>query len=228
MFSKKFLIIVAVLLVLVGGGGFAAWKWFPQSAIIPEVLRSYQEGDVKTETVQEKTDTYSIKVEYPQFGISAVDEKIKEGIGTLVDEFKKIAESNTGDMPYELESSFDDPYVDDEIISTRLIVSMYTGGAHPSTTIYGLNYSRKTGKEISLDSVLKLIGATLAQVAEITSVELEKKLGSSFVREGAEPKQENYWIFSINEKGVTFIFNEYQVAPYAAGPQGVSFARAEP
>jgi hypothetical protein len=94
--------------------------------------------------------------------------------------------------------------------------------------IYGLNYAKDTGKEIGLKSVLTLIGATLTQVSEHASQELKKKLGDSFIAKGATPTEENYWMYSINDKGVTFIFNEYQVAPYSEGPQRVSFARAVP
>jgi len=188
-----------------------------------------KETAVRTETITEKTDTYSIDMKYPQFDIPAVDTKIKAGVDAFIEEFRKdVSHKLENEAPYELMSSFAGTYVDDMIVSTRLSVSRFTGGAHPGTMIYGLNYAKDTGKEIGLKSVLALIGATLTQVSEYSSAELRKKLGDSFVPEGASPKEENYWMYSINDKGVTFIFNEYQVGPYAAGPQRVSFARAVP
>lgn len=182
---------------------------------------------VRTETFTEKTDAYSIDMNYPQFDIPSIDAKVKAGVDAFVEEFKKeAAEKKGGEAPYELTSSFAGAYMDDEIVSVRLTVSRFTGGAHPGTMIYGLNYARATGKEIGLKSVLALIGATLTQVSEHSSAQLKERLGDSFIAKGAAPTEENYWMYSINDKGVTFIFNEYQVAPYAAGPQRVSFARA--
>lgn len=183
----------------------------------------------RTETITEKTDAYSIDMQYPQFDVPVVDAKIKAGVDAFIEEFKKEAVNKTAnETPYELTSSFAGVYVDEQIISTRLTVTRFTGGAHPGTMIYGLNYAKDTGKEIGLKSVLALIGATLTQVSEYSSQQLKESLGDSFIAKGATPTEENYWMYSINDKGVTFIFNEYQVAPYAAGPQRVSFARAVP
>ncbi len=184
---------------------------------------------VRTETLSEKTDAYSIDMKYPQFDIPSIDVKIKAGVDAFVADFKKEADAKkTSEAPYELTSSFAGTYMDNEIISTRLTVSRFTGGAHPGTMIYGLNYARGTGKEIGLKSVLALIGATLQQVSDYSTQTLKEKLGKSFIAKGAAPTEENYWMYSINDKGVTFIFNEYQVAPYSEGPQRVSFARVVP
>ncbi len=184
---------------------------------------------VRTETLTEKTDAYSIDMKYPQFDIPTIDAKVKAGVDAFVEEFKKEeAAKKANEAPYELTSSFAGTYMDDEVVSTRLSVSRFTGGAHPGTMIYGLNYARATGKEIGLKSVLALIGATLQQVSDNSKQALKEKLGDSFIAKGAAPTEENYWMYSINEKGVTFIFNEYQVAPYSEGPQRVSFARAVP
>ncbi|MFZ2555607.1 MAG: DUF3298 and DUF4163 domain-containing protein [Minisyncoccia bacterium] len=197
------------------------WKNGPERA-------AQSSTSVRTETFTETTDAYSIDLKYPQFDIPVIDAKIKAGVDAFVEEFKKVAvERKASEPAYELTSSFAGTYVDDEIVSTRLIVSRFTGGAHPGTMIYGLNYARATGKEIGLKSVLALIGATLQQVSDNSTQTLKEKLGDSFIAKGAKPTEENYWMYSINDKGVTFIFNEYQVAPYSEGPQRVSFARAE-
>ena len=43
--------------------------------------------------------------------------------------------------------------------------------------------------------------------------------------EGADTNPENFSSFVISADKVTFIFQQYQVAAYAAGPQEVSFER---
>ena len=50
-------------------------------------------------------------------------------------------------------------------------------------------------------------------------------LGNALFADGALPKPENYQTFVVGADSVTFIFQEYQVAPYAAGPQEVSLPR---
>lgn len=228
-FSKQYLMYAAAVFLVVAVA-LAAYFISPRLPFSEEEPQEVQQPvPVRTETLAEKTDAYSIDMKYPQFDIPAIDIKIKAGVDAFVEEFKKEATERKGtDVPYELTSSFAGTYVDNEIISTRLTVSRFTGGAHPGTFVYGLNYAKDTGKEIGLKSVLALIGATLTQVSEHSSAELKKKLGDSFIPQGATPTEENYWMYSINDKGVTFIFNEYQVAPYAVGPQRVSFARAVP
>lgn len=215
--------------VVVLAVALAAFFLSPQLPFGAEEKLSENKPLARTETISETTDAYTIDMKYPQFDVPVVDTKIKQGVDAFIEEFKKeAAEKKPSEAKYELSSSFAGTYVDNEIISTRLTVSRFTGGAHPNSFIYGLNYAKDTGKEIGLKSVLALIGATLTQVSEHSSAQLKEKLGDSFIPAGASAKEENFWMYSINDKGVTFIFNEYQVAPYAAGPQRVSFARAVP
>ena len=42
-----------------------------------------------------------------------------------------------------------------------------------------------------------------------------------FWEEGALPRADNYQVWNISPEGLQITFDEYQVAPYAAGPQSV-------
>lgn len=44
-----------------------------------------------------------------------------------------------------------------------------------------------------------------------------QKQDYEFFMEGFEPTKANYQTFALNNKGIIFYFNEYQVAPYYAG-----------
>ena len=58
--------------------------------------------------------------------------------------------------------------------------------------------------------------------------QLKVILGEDIIApEGADPKPENYNVFLVGKDKVTFIFNNYQVAPYAAGHQEVWFSRVK-
>ena len=66
----------------------------------------------------------------------------------------------------------------------------------------------------------------VAQVSAESSTSLARQLGDMFMfKEGADTNPENYSSFLVSRDAVTFIFQQYQVAAYAAGPQRVSFPR---
>jgi hypothetical protein len=122
---------------------------------------------------------------------------------------------------------FDNVYLGSDIVSVELILSSYTGGAHPSTIFSGVAYDRTTGKRLELADALKLIGKSVAQVSAESSVSLKGQLRDSFMfKEGADTNPENFSSFLVTKGAVTFVFQQYQVAPYSFGPQRVSFPRA--
>ena len=111
-------------------------------------------------------------------------------------------------------------------MSARLIVSIYMGGAHPVSLVYGLNFDRATGRELTQEDALRMLDMSLEQVSAEAISELNAQFDEGvFFVEGAVAKPENYSTFAIDEGTVTFIFQPYQVAPYAAGVREVSFPR---
>lgn len=222
-------LVIAALLILLGGVYIAVTKWqkISNSPATPPASFSTTTLSAATTTQKEETKTYVIEANYPQFGISSVDATIKNAVDSAIADFKSIpANPANSSLPKnEFNSSFDAVYAGAEIVSVKLTLSEYTGGAHPNTALVAVNVDRATGRELSLDDALAMIGTTLQQVAEKVTVELRAKLDGSFFPEGAQAKAENYSTFLVNADTVTFIFGEYQVAPYAAGPQEVSFPR---
>src|SRR3989344_1325888 len=185
--------------------------------------------EMKAEVVYGSTDTYRIEVRYPQFGIPAVDEKIKAVVDKAVAEFKTYP-ANPPDSAVaqnELTGSFDSTYVGADVARVALSLSEYTGGAHPNTVIIGVNVDRATGTELSLDDALAMIGKTLSQVADqsvpqITKALVEEGFGEdAFFAAGAEAKTDNYSTLLVSKDRITFVFNNYQVGPYAAAQQYV-------
>ena len=70
-----------------------------------------------------------------------------------------------------------------------------------------------------------MIGMTLEQVSAAATSQLKAKLGDAMFEEGANTNPENFSSFIISNDKVTFIFQPYQVAAYAAGPQEISVER---
>ncbi len=182
---------------------------------------------IQSPTVYDETDTYSVRATYPQFGIPAIDATIKKSVDDAIAQFKQDAAGPLmTSAKNEFISIFDSAYIGSDIVSAKLIYSEYTGGAHPNSIIVGLNFDRTTGKALSLEDALTLIDQSLEDVAAKSKEVLKTELHDGFqFPEGTDPKPENYSAFTVSAEKVTFAFQAYQVAAYAAGPQEVSFER---
>ncbi len=113
--------------------------------------------------------------------------------------------------------------LNDTLISLALEESYYTGGAHGSGGKYFLNFDPRTGEMYQLDDFF-MEGYELAlNTAGEKVFRKERELAET------DDLQENYFEFPDNKfrlndnfgfsnKGITFYFNSYEIAPYAAGP----------
>lgn len=220
------------LLVLVAliGGAYVLWTKAPRIDDVQVATSTPVSVEMTVAEIKEDTGTYTIEVAYPQFGIPAVDTVVKGYVDAAIAAFK----SYPADVPSvdsvpknEQVISFSETYAGSDYVSVALLVSEYTGGAHPNSVYIGVNVDVRTGKEATLDDALALIGKSLKEVAAKTDADMKAKLADAYFEEGAEAKAENYSTFTIGKDSVTFIFNSYQVGPYAAGPQEVAFARVK-
>ncbi len=218
---------------VIAGAVYLAFWYIPNKTADPLATGTAENTTpvrVETHTLAEDTQEYSIDVEYPHFGIPAFDEAIEKAVESAAKSLRDQAATDTpvakGFRPYELSGGIDSTYVGEDIASARIVLGQDFGGAHPLPVVMTFNFDRTAGKEITLDGVLSLIGLTLPQMAAQAKVQLDTKLGRDIIApEGADPKPENYQTFTIDADSVTFIFQPYQVAPYAAGAPEVDFAR---
>src|SRR3989344_9200790 len=217
----------ALALVVLGGVVYFLFPYLRTSQTPVPVDTIPQGVEVTTATAQEQTNVYLIDVNYPQFGVSAVDADIKSKKEAAVGEFKDIPPNppESATPQNEFTGTFENVYVGPDVVSVQLILSQYTGGAHPMTIFNGLNYDRATGRQLLQSDAFAMIGLTAVQVSARATAELKAKLGESMFEEGANSNPENFSSFIISADEVTFIFQPYQVAAYAAGPQEVSFER---
>ncbi len=219
-----------ILLVALAGVAFLVWSYAPRLEE-PQVATSTSTA-LEMRIVEDSEDTaeYSIDIRYPQFGDEVVDDAVKRVVDQATAAFKLYPAERQEDsaIPKNEQSiTFNSVYTGSDYVSVELMIAEYTGGAHPNSILIGVNVNRSTGKEVSLDEALTLIGKDLASVAAQTRAELSAKLGDAFFPEGAVALSDNYATFLIGREEVTFIFNNYQVAPYAAGPQQISFERVK-
>lgn len=100
----------------------------------------------------------------------------------------------------------------------------YLGGAHPGTFYVAINYDTTTGKILALADLFKPGTDYLGLISSLCIADLQIRsdmLDADFATRGAAPLAENYRVWAVTPQGLLIVFQEYQVAPYAAGAQSV-------
>jgi hypothetical protein len=110
-----------------------------------------------------------------------------------------------------------------EVLSLKFNVAGYSdGAAHPYHYSQTLNFDLEQGREISLDELFQPGSGYLGALSEACKAELSKRdIAFDAFTTGADPTPENYRNWNLTAGGLLITFDEYQVAPYAAGPQTV-------
>jgi len=122
-------------------------------------------------------------------------------------------------------------WVDPPLLSVVLDVSIYyAGAAHPGHYAITLVWDAERGRELTLEELFRPGAPWLEALARIAIPALEDELGEmadpGWIVEGAGPDPANYSRWALVEEGLLVLFDPYQVAPYAAGPQAVTIPRA--
>ncbi|MBC8031954.1 MAG: DUF3298 domain-containing protein [Pyrinomonadaceae bacterium] len=189
---------------------------------------------------------YEIVAEYPQLtgSGSANYEKFNQTIRGLVTKkvagFKTEMTPDAEDPPLEVpeESSGSDLNIGytiqlakDDLISVMLDVGSYSAGAaHPNSYSEVANFDLKNGKLLKLSDLFQPRSKHLQIISAYCIADLKKQgkqkgedsmLDDDWIQRGAGPDAENYSSWTIGKKGLGIVFDSYQVAAYAAGPQHV-------
>jgi hypothetical protein len=110
-----------------------------------------------------------------------------------------------------------------DILSLKFNVSGYSdGAAHPYHYSQTLTFDLGHGEKINLERLFLRGTDYLQPISDYCKAQLSKRdiAFDAFVT-GADPTQENYRNWNLTRDGLLITFDEYQVAPYAAGPQTV-------
>lgn len=148
----------------------------------------------------------------------------KSKVDVVINEFKTQVAANG--VITDMTSITNSLYIDYKIvrnakgiISVRFTNSVYfAGAAHPNNFSSVLNFDFNTGLEIQLSEVFKPGVDYLTTLSNYCKRVLQRR-GTLNFPEGADPKPENYKIWNMGMRNLVITFDQYQVAPYAAGPQ---------
>jgi hypothetical protein len=219
--------VFALILLAAGIAAFLLFKGNPTPSEDNETATTTAPRlTIRAARIDESTDTYTVEAQYPRVGVPAIDTTIEKTVRDAIAAFKSdtAGAPPVGGMKYEFGTIYEVPYAGEDVISVKLTISTYTGGAHPLAMVEALNFDR-SGRGLTLDDALTMTGLTLQEVAARSLSELREKHGATLFEEGAAATRENYGTFLIDGDSVTFVFQLYQVASYAAGFQEVTFAR---
>lgn len=117
------------------------------------------------------------------------------------------------------------------LISVRLsIEGMQAGRAHPFHAHEVLNFDLTHGKQLALKDLFKSRADYLNAIAKYSHTKLNQTLQEQdkwMISEGTKPNAKNYKNWNLEEDALLITFDEYQVAPYAYGPQEIEIPYSE-
>ncbi|MCL4530966.1 MAG: RsiV family protein [Chloroflexi bacterium] len=206
----------------------------PTSTPVPVPL--YQQVTLTSVPSQEsgQPTSYQITIQTPTL-TGSDDPRVKKFndetaaiISNAVNDFKTrlnnlapapISASSYFDMKYELVSP------PGNIFSIKFQTEGYVSGmAHPYHLIYSFNYDLEQGKDIAFSNLFLPNTDYLSTISQYCVAQLKTRdIGfSDIFAQGADPTPDNYKNWNIASDGLMITFDEYQVAPYVAGPQVVT------
>lgn len=104
------------------------------------------------------------------------------------------------------------------IKSYILRTEYFTGGAHGNVEIISFNYEKEGGKRLGLNDVFeKSAEEYLPVLSALGDKYFNVKYGEGYFPEGLSPKPSNFGVWYTDDEKITFVFQPYQIAPYAYG-----------
>ncbi len=158
--------------------------------------------------------------------VLAFNAEMKTIVDAAVATFKQNA-ANIPLTPASTESTFDLHYnllsPAGNIFSLKFdIQTYYTGAAHPGDISQTANYDLQAGKNLQLADLFIPGSDYLGALSNYCIAQLKTRdIDFQSFELGATPTLQNYRNWNITANGLMITFDEYQVAPYAAGPQTV-------
>lgn len=193
---------------------------------------------------------YEVSAAYPQLiGVTdpnydKFNQTVRNLISRKVSDFKKEMTPSAEDelapdenpvidesMGSDITVNYELALAKDDLIAIQFTVSSYSAGAaHPNSYTEVVNFDLKNGKLLKLSDLFLPGSKYLETLSSFCIQELKKQakaqgdyaaMDDDWIKRGAGAELTNYDNWTITKKGLGIIFDPYQVAAYAAGPQNV-------
>ena len=116
---------------------------------------------------------------------------------------------------YEYLVSYGVKFNENNLLSIVMNDDIYTGGAHGTTIVTSYNFNILTGQQLFVEDIAKS-QTNLNKIKDYAINELSKR-DYVFNEELKNIEVNNNRPFYFTKNGIVLMFQEYEVAPYAAG-----------
>ena len=223
MTTKKLILILVAAIVLVG-------IVFLVKKGTPAISRNIH--------IEESALTYVIDADVSRTGNKTLDASVEVYVTAQVREFAEMYAPTmftqeqlqdlgfTDGRHYEL-SIKGEPWHYKTLSGMMIELYTFTGGAHGST-VYVPFINNDVGIPVTLGMLFAPDTTYLERLSDLVREPLKAQLEENqmyveeFFNEGTAPSEGNFFIDKIGDEGITFIFQQYQVAPYVAGTPRVT------
>jgi hypothetical protein len=196
--------------------------------------------DFASENIEEER--YSISVYKPSKLPSPIQKEVDAIYKRVKEELINSSKNGATGEKYSLESPEPGVYKSDKYVSLVMEFKKSTPGSEKETEYVSLTYKRDGNTIVSLNDVLEndnrdneiyeylssylesvLVNSLVMQAQEKgISSDANKESLKKLVKVGLTPSAENFSIWYVDGKSITFIFPPYKVAPLAYGKQEAS------
>lgn len=214
------------------------------AAIVPVTVDYSHDGDWKDQKTLFFSKVAQIKLldddhKKLQDVLKALNQSALDDQKSVIDENKEYAEQEYASNPDMVEYTFDRDILvarsDETVLSMAVMESSYLGGTHSFCATIGRTYDTQTGKELSLKDVV----SDYDGIYEYVKTQLEENYDQSmFFEDYQDTLQKMFYDesgdygtvqWTISQTGLSIYFNQYDLAPYAAGSQQVDISfKAQP
>ncbi len=197
--------------------------------VVDDVLRGGSEADRYTyeQTFPRLQGLVDLSVQ------DAINAQILTEVTAIVDDFVAGTDGYpdpsgpSADQRSALKGSYEVSRIDDALLSTRVHASPYfAGAAHPGSVQVTFNFDLRTGKRLALADLFTADVPYLATLSAHSRLLLATQPGigglPEFVTPGTEPTADNFAHWTLSDQDLVITFDQYQVAPGAAGTPHVS------
>ncbi|BFH65779.1 PdaC/SigV domain-containing protein [Paenibacillus azoreducens] len=202
--------------------------WNPAQKSLEISKQAMNKISISAETITKTNKNASIVIHYPK--VSGLEDdaqqKINEVFKKQADDFAAYSEEQAAqrdgsveEHTYDFVQNFAVTFNREGVLSIVTDQYSFTGGAHGSTAREGLTFSLKDGKQLALDELLKSapdykqkLGKMLKQKA--------KNIAFDDAKVGLNEKPDFY----LKEGGFAIFYQQYEIAPYAAGIPTYTFS----
>lgn len=210
-------------------------------------VKVYSKNIIKSEN--NHTDTTKAMITYPLFELDTLNKFIERQVTDYIAKDEQLASYNY--LANSFVKGYDAFYADNkdtfqswflfinikvlyqkkDYIALQYLHSDFSGGAHPNTNIFYINYNPTTNLSITIDSLIKA-----DQKIELTKIgerifRNDEKLSPTanlteryFFENGKFFLPQNFY---VNDKGLVFLYNPYEIKPYSAGTTNLVIPFAE-